>query len=277
MIGARSVFCDALGSTLRLKHPPERVVSLVSGFTEALFAMGCGQRVVGVSVYCARYVPDLSAEVVGDYLKVNRERLQALQPDLILLTTGVQRRLAQTLLKEGWPVFALPLANSVYGIWENITALGGLVGELRAARDLVERWQEAFADLARRAFRPRPRVYAELWFGRHPRVPGGLTFVHDLVEIAGGHNIFGAHCGGYLPLDLEAVMAYRPQVMLLFSEPEYPVEARELVQARGWDAQLPDLQVIASSVRRGQNVIHDGPSMIETATWLHNRLAEVIS
>ena len=273
----RSVFCDSLGRMVRFKHPPERIVSLVSGFTESLFAMGCGHRVVGVSAYCVRYVPDLKAEVVGDYLKVNRERLRALQPDLIVLTTGVQRHLAQTLFQEGWPVFVLPLASSIYGVWESIITLGGLVGDLRAARELVERWQAAFTDLARRTFRPRPRVYVELWFGRHPRVPGGLTFIHDLIEIAGGHHIFGAHCGGYLPLNLEAVIAYQPEVMVLFSEPEYPVEASDLLRVRGWDAQLPDLRVIASSIRRGQNVIHDGPSMIETATWLHQCLAEVVS
>jgi len=271
------LFCDPLGQRVELTFPPQRIVSLVSGLTEALFALGCGERVVGVSTYCRRYVPDLQAEVVGDYLKVDLDRLQEVRPDLILLTTGVQRSLALHLVRQGWPVFVLPLPNSVYGIWENLVMLGGLVGAVQAARNLVARWQACFADLATRALQPRPRVYAELWFGPHPRTPGALTFIHDLIEAAGGENLFGSQPAGYLPLDLDAVMQQKPDIWLLFSEPEYPVDAAALLRMRGWDVGLPDMRIVVSTVQRGQNLIHDGPSMMETAAWLQARFAEVVA
>ncbi|WP_299025767.1 helical backbone metal receptor [uncultured Thermanaerothrix sp.] len=277
MTATLRLFCDPLGQKVELAYPPQRIVSLVSGLTETLFALGCGERVVGVSTYCRRYVSDLQAEVVGDYLRVDLERLQEVRPDLILLTTGVQRQLAQRLLRQGWPVFVLPLPNSVYGIWENIVMLGGLVGAVQPARDLVARWQACFADLAARAFQPRPRVYAELWFGPHPRTPGALTFIHDLIEVAGGQNLFGARPAGYLSLDLAAVVQQKPQVWLLFSEPEYPIDPAVLLRARGWDVLLPDMRIVISTVQRGENLIHDGPSMMETAVWLQARLAEVVA
>ncbi|MDT8898812.1 MAG: ABC transporter substrate-binding protein [Anaerolineae bacterium] len=273
----RRLFCDALGQKVEFLYPPRRVVSLVSGWTEALFAMGCGERVVGVSAYCGRYVPNLNVPVVGDYLHVDESLLHELQPDLILLTTGVQRSLAQNLVRQGWPVFVLPLPNSIYGIWENVIVLGGLMDTVQAARALVARWQAGWMEVAVRAPQPRPRVYAELWFGPHPRTPGALTFIHDAIEIAGGQNIFGTRAAAYLPLDLTAVVAAQPQVWVLFSEPDFPVDAEPLKRERGWDKMLPDLRVIVSTVQRGQNLIHDGPSLLETAAWLQARLREVVA
>ncbi len=273
----RRIFCDALGQRVEFRYPPQRVVSLVSGWTEALFAMGCDERVVGVSAYCGRYVSNLNAPVVGDYLRVDEALLGEVRPDLILLTTGVQRSLAQHLLRQGWPVFVLPLPNSIYGIWENVIALGGLLDDVQAARALVARWQAGWAEVATRVPQPRPRVYAELWFGPHPRTPGALTFIHDALEAAGGHNIFGNRAVAYLPLDLTAAAAAQPQVWVLFSEPEYPVDPEQLRHERGWDKALPDLRIIVSTVQRGQNLIHDGPSLLETTAWLQARLREVIA
>ena len=272
----RRIFCDALGQGVAFRYPPQRVVSLVSGLTEALFAMGCGERVVGVSAYCGRYVPNLNVPVVGDYLRVDESLLHEVQPDLLLLTTGVQRPLAQHLLRQGWPVFVLPLPNSIYGIWENVVILGGLMGEVQAARALLTRWQAGWAEVAARALRPRPRVYVDLWFGPHPRTPGALTVILDVIEVAGGQNIFGYRAAAYLPLDLSAVVAAQPQVWVLFSEPEYPLDAEPLKHERGWDKMLPDLRVIVSTVQRGQNLIHDGPSLLETAAWLQAHLREVV-
>ena len=63
------IHCESIDYKFDLPQKPQRVISLVSAATETLFAMGCGNRVVGVSCYCERYVPDLKAPVVGDYLK----------------------------------------------------------------------------------------------------------------------------------------------------------------------------------------------------------------
>ena len=228
-------------------------------------------RIVGVSPYCARYVPDLAAPVVGDYLRADIEALRALEPDLLLFTSGVQLPLARRCAAAGLPAYAFPVPASRFGILENLVTVGALVGRVDAARALAAAMDEEFETLRVSAPQRRPRVYAELWFGRHPRSTGGRTHVHDLIELAGGENVFGASSQGYLPLDLASAAAARPDVVLFFSEPEYPVDPARLLAERGWDAR-PGFRPVVSTVARGRNLIHDGPSYAGTARWLAGEL-----
>lgn len=268
------VYCECLARSVELPDRPRRIVSLVSSATEALAAIGCLDRIVGVSSYCSRYVPDLAAPVVGDYLSVDEELLRELEPDLVITTTGVQRGVGRGLSNDGYPVYAIALPNSLHGILEGVLLIGALTGSMTAARDLVRRWSAHFEALRADAPPTRPRLYAELWFGAHQRTPGGLTFIHDLLEAAGAEPIFGDVAQGYLRVDAEEVERRRPDVAVIFSEPEYPIDSRALLRERRWDEAMPHLAVIESTVDRGRNLIHDGPSMMETATWLHTRIRE---
>ncbi len=268
----RRVKCEPIGAFIQLPERPLRVVSLVSGLTEAIFAMGLGDRLAGVSHYCARYAPVAGIPVAGDYLKINVEKLRELRPDLVLMTSGVQLGLARRLAQAGVPVFVLHLPDSLSGILENIRKLGALLGEMEAAHDLAERLAGEAAAL--RALRPavRPRVYAELWFGRHPRMAGGLTFVHDILELAGGVNVLRGTTSGYLALNLPAVAAAKPEAVIVFSEEDdHPVDGAALMAERGWTGQWPHV-VIESGILRGKNLIHDGPSLLETSRWLRGEL-----
>ena len=265
------ITCELLGNAFELPAAPQRIVSLVSAATETVALVGGLDRLVGVSPYCSRYVPELAAPVVGDYLKADIEALRALAPDLLLFTAGVQLPLARRCAAAGLPAYAVPIPASRFGILENIVTVGGLVGAIEPARELVDRLGAEFERLRATRGAARPRVYVELWFGRHPRTSGGRTFVHDLVELAGGRNIFGSSPLGYLPLDIPAATAAKPEVALFFSEPEYPVDPAELLAQRGWDAPGGP-RVIASTVDCGRNLIHDGPSFADTARWLAERL-----
>ena len=267
-----NVHCELLDHHFEMPEHPERVVCLTSGITEALFAMGCGDRVVGVSAYCARYVPDLKCPVAGDYLRVDEALLAELQPDLVLVTTGAQRPLGLKLARQGLPVYAAPLPNSFYGILENIVTASALLNQVTAGRRLCDEMARGAA--ARRAAAPerRPAVYAELWFGRHARTIGGRTFIHDLIAIAGGDSILAATRAGYLELSLAEVAHRAPDVMIGFAEPEQPVDFRSLIVQRGWDRTFAPA-LIQSTVARGRNVIHDGPSLLETAAWLQGELS----
>jgi len=149
--------------------------------------------------------------------------------------------------------------------------VGALVGGIEPARALVNRMGADFEWLRATRGSGRPRVYVELWFGRHPRTSGGRTFVHDLIELSGGQNIFGSSPQGYLPLDVPAATAARPDVALFFSEPEYPVDPGPLLAERGWDT-AGGPRVIISTVDRGRNLIHDGPSFTDTARWLARQM-----
>lgn len=265
------IWCESLGYRFDLPEGPERVICLVAAATEALYAMGLGNRVVGVSRYCHRYIPDLNKPVAGDYLKIDEQCFAELEPDLVVVTTGVQRKLGLELAKRGLPVYALPLPNSFYGILENNVILGALLNEVRAGSELSLRMETEAAALRARNPRIRPRVYVELWFGRHMRSIGGFTYISDLVSLAGGVPIFADKRQGYFIPEFQEVVARRPDVFLVFSEEELPIDPHSLMEERGWKGTL-NLKIVESSVRRGQNLIQEGPSIVETASWLQDQL-----
>ncbi|MGC8783073.1 MAG: ABC transporter substrate-binding protein [Armatimonadota bacterium] len=262
------VFCEPLGVNVDIADHPQRIVCLASSLTEALFEMGCGHRVAGISVYCSRYIPANDLPVVGDYLRVDESLLRQINPDLILLTTGIQRTLGIKLAQAGYPVYALPLPSSISGVMENLNLLGGLVNEVESARRLRQRWEQQFQTLCLSAPARRPRVYIELWFGRHLRTVGALSFIHDLIEATGGDNIFGRDRRAYFVPDLEQVTVARPDVLLFHTEPDYPVDVKALIEERRWHRWNPAPYVVVGTVQKGQNIIHEGPSMMETAMWL---------
>lgn len=264
------IYCDPLGGFVELPENPRRIVSLASGLTEALVQMGFGNLIAGISLWCPNFVPELEAPIVGDYLSVDEAKLSQVQPDLLLITTGVQRGLARKLYKLGLPIYVLPLQNSLHGIFENIMILGALLNNLPAARALIDRWQTVFAELRAAAPQPRPRIYAEIWFGKHVRMTGGLTFIHDLIETAGGENIFAETRKGYLELNLSEIERRQPDVFLVYSEPELPVQAADLARERGW--KIPTIQ---ADISPAHNIIHDGPSMMKAARWLHGEILRV--
>lgn len=270
----REIYSEALAHRFRLAGSPRRIVSLVSSATEALDRMGLIGRVVGVSEYCNRYVDDLRAPVVGRYLDCELRSLERLDPDLVLVTGGVQLDLGRKLAGAGLPVYALPLPASFPGILEAITILGGLVNEMEMAEQLVDAMQtKATALRVERPASP-PSVYVELWLGRHMRAVGGLSFIRDLVDLAGGNMLFGDRAEAYFTPDPAEVAAHSPDVHLFFHEPEYPIDGAALVAERGWDSAAG---LVISTVKLGRNLIQDGPSLLDTAEWLRDEMREATS
>ncbi len=268
----KHITCESLNHTFPLPNNPERVISLVSSATEALFAMGCGDRVAGVSAYCARYVRGLSKPVAGDYLKIDEACFKALDPDLVVVTTGIQHRLGRKLARKGWPVYSLPLPNSFYGILENNVILGALLNETKAGRALCLKMVDKVAAIrAHNTARP-IRAYVELWFGKDMRTIGGRTFIDDLVALSGGETLYADRPEGYFTPNLTEIERMRPDAILFFSEPDTPIDFDRLIIQRGWDRSLKGAAVIESTVERGKNLIHDGPSFVETAVWLKKQL-----
>jgi iron complex transport system substrate-binding protein len=269
----RRVRCEALGTIVSLPEKAVRIVSLTAGYTEGLFAMGLAERVVGLSAFCGRYVEVGGRPVVGDYLKIDDEAVAALKPDLVLMTGGVQLGVARRLAAAGLPVYVLPLADSFAGIVENLRRIGALAGEMAAAHALTDRMEREAAELRASVPVVRPRVYVELWFGRHPRMAGGLTFIQDIVTLAGGENVWADAPTGYLKLDLVETAKRKPDVAVIFWEDDDTmVDAPSLMQERGWTMPL-----IEAQLKPGQILIHDGPSCLEVARWLRGRLVSEVS
>ena len=205
---------DALGRTVSLPAPPRRIVSLAPEVTETLFALGLGDRVVGVTQYC-NYPPQVARlPKIGGFTNPSMERILSLRPDLVVGSRGNPRQVWQALERARVPAFAIDPAT-VAQVLTAISQLGALTWRQAQAAALVSSLQRQLqaVDRAVAGLPRRPRlliVYslAPLW------VAGRDTFPDDILRRAGAANSAAA-LRGYAQWSMERALAARPQGMLV--------------------------------------------------------------
>jgi iron complex transport system substrate-binding protein len=171
-----------------------RIVSLVPNVTEMLFAIGAGAQVVGVSTYDDFPPETKSLPRVGALLDPDTERILSLRPDLVIVY-GSQTELEGQFARAGIQVFAYR-HSGVDNVLQTIRDVGRLTGRV-AEGDRVARNLRSQLDSTRARVRGRPRPRTMLVIGRDAAalrgiyVSGGVGFLHELLDIAGGDDVFG--------------------------------------------------------------------------------------
>ena len=196
---------------------PVRIISLVPAVTEMLYEMGAGGKVVAVSSY-DRYPPEVQRlPNVGALIDPNVERILSLKPDLVVVY-GSQSDLKQQLARAGIGVFDYRHAG-LADVTTTIRALGERTGDAVKAAALAERIERGLRDIrARVQGRPRPRTL--LVFGRERLAlrglyaSGGVGFLNDMLDVAGGTNVFADVKIQAVQASTEQVLAARPDVIL---------------------------------------------------------------
>jgi|SRR5688572_16395456 len=167
---------------------PSRIVCLTEETTETLYMLGMGDRIVGVSGYTVRPPDARRKPRVSAFISARYDKIEALEPDLILGFSDLQAEIASELIRRGYPVVVFN-QRSVADILQMIRMLGGLVGcgpRADALADSLQRNLDVIkADGARLPFRP--RVFFEEW--DQPLI-SGIEWVEELIETAGGIPIF---------------------------------------------------------------------------------------
>jgi iron complex transport system substrate-binding protein len=172
-------------------YPPARIVCLTEETVETLYLLGEERRIVGVSGYAVR-PPRVRKEKprVSAFISADFEKIIALKPDLVLTFSDLQADIAAELIRRGIAVHAFN-QRDIAGIFDMIRTLGALVGAVEKAEALAVSLEDRL-DLAREraaALERQPRVYFEEW--DEPMI-SGLKWVSELIEIAGGIEIFPA-------------------------------------------------------------------------------------
>jgi iron complex transport system substrate-binding protein len=211
---------------------PQRIISLVPALTEMLYAMGAGPQVVAVSSY-DEYPPEVKAlPRVGALLDPDTERIIALKPDLVI-TYGSQVDLQAQMKRALIPTFDVR-HGGLSQVLAEMKALGARTGHAVDADRVVAAIDARLAAVrARVAGRRRPKTL--LVFSREPKtlrnmyVSGGRGFLHDMLQIAGGDNVFSDLDQESAQVSTETVLARAPEVILEL-RPEDIAEGRDLAQ-----------------------------------------------
>jgi iron complex transport system substrate-binding protein len=197
--------------------PPERIVCLTEETVETLYLLGEQERIVGVSGYVVR-PPEARRDKphISAFTSAKIDKILALRPDLVLTFSDLQADIAAELIRHGIAVHGFN-QRSVAGILAMIRMLGAMVGASdkagRMADRLAARLDKVREQAAARIVRP--RVYFEEW--DEPMI-SGIGWVSELVEIAGGIDIFANHAKQPAAKDRivtsEAVIAAKPDIIL---------------------------------------------------------------
>jgi iron complex transport system substrate-binding protein len=256
-----------------LSAQPKRIVSTAPSITETLFALGLGDRVVGVSTYCHYPSEAASRRRIGTYLRPNVEAIIALRPDLVVL---------QSMPNGSGPQLArmkLNLLEVNHGNLEDslaaIQSIGNRCGvSERAAKLILE--MRGRLDAIRRRTAGAPRRSLVFIVGRNPGSLDGLvavgkgSYLNELIEIAGGVNALAGTPLAYPKISLESLLGMNPDVLVDMGDMADTVNVteqhkREVVALWG---RYPALKAVAST--RVYAVASDvfvvpGPRIVEAA------------
>jgi iron complex transport system substrate-binding protein len=255
---------------------PRAIISLSPSVTEILYGLGAFERVIAVSDYCD-YPPAVkSLPRVGGWMSTNFEQVASLGPDLVILTEA-QAAFARDLLAAlGVPTLVVA-SQSLSDIFGAIRDIGRAVGNEREAQALASTVRSELEGMrARTATGRRPRVLCVV-----DRLPGTVrdlyvatrgSYLSELIEIAGGEPLTPPSKTSYAKINIEAVVALDPEVIL------------DMVQgARGslgeqtlavWK-ELPDLRAVRDQrvySLRETSLIHPSHRVGEAA----RRIAEIL-
>jgi iron complex transport system substrate-binding protein len=205
---------DDLGRLVGFNGTPERIISLAPSNTEILFALGLGDKVVGVTSWCD-YPPEaLAQEQVGEYDTPDMEKIVALNPDLILVSYGTSMEVINGMVELGLTVFGIK-STDLDDVLNDIRTIGEITDkeiEAQALTAEMENRIQAVTDQTTE-LEQRPKVfylfdtYGGLW------TVGQGTFIHELIEKTGGVNIC-QNLTGYTTITLEEVIARNPEIII---------------------------------------------------------------
>ena len=254
---------------------PERIVCLTAETTEIAFMVGAGDRVVGVPGTARR--PDAARERarVGGFTTFRTDRILGLRPDLVLGFSDLQRDVVAELIGAGVAVLCTN-QRRLDEVLAAILLIGGALGCEPAARDVVADLRDEITQMHEytSVWPNRPRVYFEEWMD--PLI-AGIGWVSDLIEVAGGRDIFAQlrdrRSASERVVPAAEVIARDPQI-IFGSWCGKPLDAAAIATRPGWDRISA---VTAGEIHEipGEDVLSPGPSLVHGLRKIHEMIQAV--
>ena len=248
---------------------PRRIVCLSTEHVEICYALGAGDRVVGVPGTAQRPPEARDKPKVGGFTTFRLDKILGLEPDLVLAFSDLQADISAELVRAGRPVFCSN-QRSVEEILGTILMVGGLLGLEKPARDVVQDIRDDIRQVREfsSVWPDRPRVYFEEW---HDPLIAGIRWVSEVIELAGGRDIFPElrekPSAKERIVDPAEVIRRDPHIILA-SWCGRPVDVEAIRSRPGWAA--------ISAVRTGRiheldgaDILSPGPSVMTGLRVIH--------
>ena len=255
---------DDLGRQVTVSQAPGRIVSLVPAQTEILFALGLGDRVVGVTEFCDYPAEALAKPKVGGFATPNAELVVAAQPDLILAGV-IQKDFIHQFEEAGLTVIALESPDLPRTL-EMIQLVGRLTGVAEVAENLTSEMQRRVdrvtSGVGSLSESEKPTVFFEVW--PEPLTTGGAkSYINSLLITAGGRNIAGDVDQDWFTYSPEMVLAKNPQVIIFCHHGESTQTVEQLKARKGWGDVAAIKEDRIGYIEDQNLVVRAGPRVVE--------------
>ncbi len=260
-----AVFRDMLGHEVLLERTPARIVSLVPSQTELLYDLGLEEETVGITKFCVH--PEAwfrSKERVGGTKTVHAEKVAALKPDLIIANKEENVKEQIEALKTIAPVWVSDIKNLEDSL-QMIRSVGAICNKESKAIQLAEAIRQGFASLPRSPSARKKIAYC-IW--RNPWMwAGSDTFISDLLNRCGWQNALENE-NRYPSLELNAIAAHNPQIIMLSSEP-YPFRESHIAEVQSI---LPDVKILLVD---GEMFSWYGSRLLKAVPYLNTLIQQI--
>lgn len=206
---------DMFDRQVTLTGPVTRVVAMEPSDCEILFALGCGEALVGRGLYCDYPAAVLELPAVQSGGDTNLEEILALEPQVVIMSDMAHTVEQVSQLEQNGVQVIVTNADSIAEVYEAIRLIGQVMGKDAEAESLVADMQATFDDIAAKSEKTDKTIYFEvsplewgLWSA------GAGTFMHELAEICGMQNAF-ADIEGWQAISQEQVIERNPDYIVL--------------------------------------------------------------
>lgn len=277
VLGCFVLWCVVLGASTAWAQttPPKRIISLVPAVTEMLYAIGAGSQVVGVSSFDHFPAQVESLPRVGGLLDPDFERIVRLAPDLVIVY-GTQTDLTAKLDRARIPMFSY-VHSGLADVTSTIRQLGDRVGHASGAKAEATRIEQGL-DAIRKSVAGQPRYRTLLIFGREAGslrsvyASAGVGFLHDLLDVAGGEDIFGDVKRQSIQISAEQILARAPDAVV---ELHQDLRAEQLAAERQVWNRLPSVPAVKANriyLLTSELLTIPGPRVVEAARMIADAL-----
>ena len=253
---------------------PQRVVCLTAETTEIAFLLGAGDRVVGVPGTARRPEAARERAKIGGFTTFRADKILALEPDLVLAFSDLQRDIVGELIGAGVAVLCTN-QRSVDDVLGAILLIGGALGAEAQARALIQDVRDEIKQVREYSsvWPDRPRVYFEEWMD--PLI-AGIRWVSELIEMAGGRDIFvelreQPTAQGRIVSAQE--VARRDPHIILASWCGKPVDIALIAGRPGWQEVAAVKAGLIYEVA-GEDILSPGPSLLVGLRRIHEIVQE---